>query len=152
HDTIRPRALEIVGHEGPRRAHAVGHQLVDPARAVLAPLRVVADEALERRARLHHLPRQLDELDEAAIPADEPELAVEDADALVDMVEAGLQQGGVIAGDRCDVHRPPSFWLCAHHSRRVTVIQAAPASPRASPEPGSATIRNIPIIFLTRRS
>jgi hypothetical protein len=79
-----------------RRKSASGlHALVDVAlrvtRAVVAPLGVVADEALERRTHKAHFRREFEQAQEGSVPGHEAQVLVDQRETLVDQIERRLQ-------------------------------------------------------------
>ena len=89
---VRALAFGAVRLEGAGHAHPLGHQRLHVPRPVLAALGVVAHEALERRAHEGQVVRELQQLQQRLVPRHQPQVGVEHRDALVEQVEAGLQQ------------------------------------------------------------
>jgi hypothetical protein len=91
--SVGPDPREGVSLEATRQLHATGGQLGRIARSVLAPLRVVAHEAFERRADPTELPRKAQEVQELGVPGHEPKVTVDDRHALPEVLEGALEQG-----------------------------------------------------------
>ena len=74
----------------------VGDELVDVAGAEVAPLGAGAQDAIERRADAAELRRQVQQLAKLPVPADQPHVLVEHAEAMPHLVERRLQQVAVV--------------------------------------------------------
>ena len=96
---MRRAAVELLleGLLRDRELHqAVGHELVDVAGAEVAALGAGAQDPVERRADAAELGRQVQELAELPVPADQLHVAVEHAQAVAHLVERRLQQVAVV--------------------------------------------------------
>ena len=74
----------------------VGDQLVDRPVAEVAALRAGAQDSVERHADAAELRRQVQQLAELPVPADQPHVLVEHAEAVAHLVERRLQQVAVV--------------------------------------------------------
>ena len=75
---------------------AVGDQLVDVAGAEVAALGAAAQDLVERRADAAELRRQVQQLAELPVPADQPHVLVEHAETVAHLVQRRLQQVAVV--------------------------------------------------------
>ena len=74
----------------------VGDELVDVAGAEVAALGAGAQDPVERHADPAQLRRQVQQLAELPVPADQPHVLVEHAEAVAHLVERRLQQVAVV--------------------------------------------------------
>ena len=74
----------------------IGDKLIDVAVAEVAALGARAQNAVERRADLTELGRQVEQLAELAVPADQPHVLVEHAQAVAHLIERRLQQIAIV--------------------------------------------------------
>jgi len=91
-----PPLGDVAGEAGGGR-HPFRHQGFRVAGAILPALGVVADEAGERRPHVGHLPRKIQEAQEGFVPGHQAQVGVENGNALVEQVEAGLQHFETLA-------------------------------------------------------
>lgn len=142
---VRPSPLEAMRDRVAGELDPFGDLFVDIAGSVLAARRVAANELGEGRAELAQPRREFEQLEEAAVEGRQPQLAVEDAEALTDIVERRLEQGrfplelALVAfqvahvdthADRAavrsalldDLNPPPVAELPRHHPTRQPVM------------------------------
>ena len=87
----------MIGLHPPHQAvDAVLDDALGVAGAEFATLGAVADDGLQRHPDLGELRRQIEDLAELAVPADQAELAIEHRNALADLIEGDLQQVAVV--------------------------------------------------------
>ena len=79
------------------------HQFVDFAGPEGAFSRVEAQDVVEADADPHHVGRQIENLAELAVPADELHVLVEDGNALAHVIERGLEDFAVVMDRRTGV-------------------------------------------------
>ena len=82
---------------------ALVHEVVDPAGAERALLGVVAQDLVEPDADAGERGRQVEDLAELPVPADELQVLVEHRDALAHVIERGLQDFAVVLDRRIGV-------------------------------------------------
>ena len=92
--------------EGLSGPDPLGDEVFDRSGPVLPAFGVVTDEILEAGAHPNQRWRKIEEFDEAPVPSHELEIPVEHGDALVDVIEAGLQQRALIESGG-GLHRRP---------------------------------------------
>src|SRR5215211_6401444 len=79
------------------------HEFVDAAGSERALLAVVAQDFVQPNADARERKREVENLAELAVPADEPQVLVEHRDALAHMIERGLQDLAVVLNRRVGI-------------------------------------------------
>ena len=93
--SVRPLVFSSICHGLPKVGQAVEHGHPGVRRNVAA-LGKVAQDAVERDADLAHLVGQVEQRPVLPVPAGQPEIPVEDGDALFHLVERDLQQVAIV--------------------------------------------------------
>ena len=95
HHAIGPVALNVMGRKGAGSDHPLRDLLFRVALTVFAAIRIEADESLKRCTDVSHLLREIQQPQERLVPGHHAKVLVDQGEALVNQVQAGLK--GLVA-------------------------------------------------------